>query len=653
MNQKPHWIQGLDGPARRIAETQDSPLCVLAGPGTGKTFSMMRRVARLLEEGIFPGQILVCTFTRTAATDLKKSLRELQVQGASEVNATTIHAFCFGFLSSARVMEITQRVPRPLLSYEIRFMLEDIRDNEYGAVRACEARLRAFDAAWARLQSEEPGWPLDPIDKQFHATLMSWLRFHKAMLIGELVPQALQFLRNNPESDIKTIFNFILVDEYQDLNRADQVLIDILAEGKSLTVIGDENQSIYSFRFAHPDGVTQFEATHPGTHEEDLTDCYRCPKSVVDLANALIVHNNERVDRSIKPRPENLTGDVQIVQWPSVYDEAKGIAQLIKNEIVRGVVEPGKVLVLAPRRLLGALVREALHRLDIPAHSFFHQEELDGKPSELDESQAQQAFTLLTLLANREDCVALRCWCGFGSASLNHTGWNSIRNHCEQTGEQPYQVLESLTKDRIKLPYTTSIIQRFRLLQQALQRQANLTGTRLVDAIFPDMAEWAVSLRSMCRAIGGDKFDAKILYEHLRTNITQPELPTDVDYVRIMSLHKSKGLSADMVAVVGCVEGLVPHIEDNLPSAQELRQLEEQRRLFYVAITRTRNILIISSFTQIQRREAFKIRAKVTRGVKTHASTIMSRFITDLGSTCPRANRGAQLLKIKGEGKTK
>jgi len=526
-------------------------------------------------------------------------------------------------------------------------MLEDIRNNDFGSVRACEAKLRAFDAAWARLQSEEPGWPLDPIDKQFHASLMSWLKFHKAMLIGELVPQALQFLRNNPESDIRTKLNYILVDEYQDLNRADQVLVDLLSEGKSLTVIGDENQSIYSFRFAHPEGVTQFQSTHPGTHEEDLTDCYRCPRSVVELANALIVHNNERVDRSITPRPENPPGEVHIVQWPSIYDEAKGVAQVIKNEITRGIVEPGKILVLAPRRLLGALVRQALHHLDIPAHSFFHQEELEGKPSELNESQAQQAFTLLTLLANREDCVALRCWCGFGSVSLNRTGWNSISSYCEQTGDHPGQVLEVLSEGKIKLSYSSHIMERYRLLQRELQRYKNVTGRGLVDALFPDSAEWAVSLRSMCRTIGGDNFVAGTLYEHLRTNITQPELPTDVDYVRIMSLHKSKGLSADMVVVVGCVEGLVPHIEDNLPLAQELRQLEEQRRLFYVAITRTRNILLISSFTQIQRSAAFKIRAKVTRGVKTHASTITSRFITDLGRTCPRAIRGSQLLKIK------
>ena len=108
------WDDGLTGPALEIARSSDSPLRVLAGPGTGKTFSMMRRVARLLQEGVGPERILVCTFTRTAATDLKKSLAALGTEGARDVNAFTIHSFCFSLLSRADVMEITGRTPRPL-----------------------------------------------------------------------------------------------------------------------------------------------------------------------------------------------------------------------------------------------------------------------------------------------------------------------------------------------------------------------------------------------------------------------------------------------------------------------------------------------------------------------------------------------------------
>ena len=121
-----HWDDGLVGTARRIAELEVSPLRVLAGPGTGKTFSMMRRVARFIEDGVDPNRILVCTFTRTAATDLKKALAELGIEGVESVQACTIHSLCFSMLSKAEVMEITRRVPRTLLAFEQRFMLEDL-----------------------------------------------------------------------------------------------------------------------------------------------------------------------------------------------------------------------------------------------------------------------------------------------------------------------------------------------------------------------------------------------------------------------------------------------------------------------------------------------------------------------------------------------
>ena len=196
----PKWREGLVSPALDIAQTTDSPLLVLAGPGTGKTFTMMRRAARLLEEGTEPRRILVCTFTRTAATDLKKSLTELGVCGADDVRAITIHSFCFGLLARAAVMEITGRAPRPLLHFEERFMVNDLCGGGFGGVRDCGRRLKAFDAAWSRLQSDEPGWPDDPIDRAFQQQLIAWLRFYKAMLIGELVPEALAYLRNNSEA---------------------------------------------------------------------------------------------------------------------------------------------------------------------------------------------------------------------------------------------------------------------------------------------------------------------------------------------------------------------------------------------------------------------------------------------------------------------
>jgi len=640
-----HWADGLCGAARRIAEVEHSPLRVLAGPGTGKTFALMRRVARFLQAGATPNRILACTFTRTAANDIQNEVARLGVDGVERVRAGTLHSLCFRILSRADVLELTNRVPRPLLNFEERFLLQDLQDDNFGGIRERKRRLQAFNAAWARLQTDEPGWPTDPIDQAFHNALLGWLHFHEAMLIGEIVPETLRYLRDNPASSDRRAFDHVLVDEYQDLNRAEQELLDLLAEAGTLSVVGDENQSVYSFKYAHPEGIATFDETHPDTHDESLTDCRRCPQQIVGMANVLIDNNTHfREAQRLDVCDENCVGETHIIQWHSIEEEAQGIAQLIEQRISAGDVENGRILVLAPRRQFGYAVRDALNNLGILAHSFFHEESLHGNPKNIAESQAQQAFTILTLLADPEDRIALRCWCGFGSSSLRSSAWARLQDHCEETGESPRTVLERLSSGQITLSYLSQIVSKFRELQVTDESAHDLVGQQLVDYLFPVGETWANPFRTLASSIEGDDFDANTLRETLRIGITQPELPTDVDYVRAMSLHKSKGLTADLVVIVGCVEGLIPFVKMDLPPPDSERALEEQRRLFYVAITRTRRTLVLSSITQLPRALAHRMGARVRGGSTTHASTISSRFISELGPSRPAAVLGASLI---------
>jgi len=631
------WDDGLVGPARRIAELDHTPMRVLAGPGTGKTFALMRRVARLLQEGATPNRMLVCTFTRTAARDLEVELARLGVEGLDEVRAGTLHAFCFGLLGRNEVLQATGRVPRPLLHFEERLLLQDLDGDGFGGIRDRDRRLQAFNAAWARLQSDTPGWPQDPVDRAFHTELVGWLRFHQAILIGELVPEALRYLRENPASPHRGVFEHVLVDEYQDLNRAEQVLLDLLAEAGHLIVIGDEDQSIYSFKFAHPAGIATFDRTHPNTHDEALEECRRCPRLVIEMANTLIANNRKRTPRVLTPLPGNPDGEVRVLQWPTIQEEAEGIAEIIRRRIQNREVEPGRVLVLAPRRQLGYAVRDVLNALGVFAHSFFHEEALD-------EDDAQQAFTLLTLLANPEDRVALRCWCGFGSPSLRSGAWARLRQHCETSGDTPRAALERLASADLTIPHTGPLVERFRELQRRLGALEGARGQPLVDAIFPADQEWAAPIRSLAARLEGDEFEPAKLREHLRIGITQPELPTDVDYVRVMSLHKSKGLTADLVAVVGCIEGLIPTLTDGT-TAEQAASLEEQRRLFYVAITRTTQTLILSSVTQLPKDLTYRMGARVRAGSRSHANSIASRFLSELGPSRPAAVPGTVFLE--------
>jgi len=603
----------------------------------------MRRVARLLEEGVAPGRILVATFTRTAARDLEAELSRLQIPGADTVRVGTLHSFSFSLLSRAEVLTLTGRVPRPLLKFEERFLLEDLNGINNEGVRTLRKRLDALGAAWARLQSDEPGWPQDPQDRAFLNALLECLRFHEAMLVAEIVPEALKFVRDNPSSPSVPRFDHVLVDEYQDLNRAEQVLLRELARDGHLAVVGDENQSIYSFKFAHPEGILRFHQENPGTRDLTLDECKRCPRLVVELANALISNNTLPEPRPLMAAPGVSEGEVHVVQWDSLQQEAEGLARFIKHEVESGRTSPGGVLVLAPRRQIGYAIRDALKVLGIAAHSFFYEEALEGDPTELEASKAQQAFTLLTLLTRPGDRVALRCWCGFGSPSLSSGAWGRLCQNCEETASPPRDVLDGLLEKGLRIPQTGALVGRYRELKERVAQLEGLGGRDLLDALFPAGEKWAEGLRLL--APQGSDFLAHDLLEALRTAITQPEMPTDVAYVRVMSLHKAKGLSADLVIVAGCVQGLIPATPDaQMSSQEENRMVEEQRRLFYVAITRSRRTVVLSSVACLPPTDAYRMRARVGHG----GATVASRFLNELGPSCPAAERGEEWLRRLG-----
>lgn len=192
------WNEGLSGRSLQIASSESTHIRVMAGPGTGKTFAMIRRIARLLQDGASPDSILAVTFTRAAAADIAAELSRLDVPGAESVRATTLHALGFSILGKSQALEQTGRVPRPVLDFEKKFLLTDISDRTAETVTDCGKRLKAFSAAWARLQAETTGWPTELADKEFDRWLKRWLKVHRAMLLEELVTETWHYLRNNP-----------------------------------------------------------------------------------------------------------------------------------------------------------------------------------------------------------------------------------------------------------------------------------------------------------------------------------------------------------------------------------------------------------------------------------------------------------------------
>jgi DNA helicase-2/ATP-dependent DNA helicase PcrA len=192
------WDDNLDrqSPAFGIASAAERFVRVVAGPGTGKSFALKRRVARLLEAGADPTRILPVTFTNVAAEDLQREMLQVGVPGCEAIRGSTLHSLGMRILSRQNVLDAIGRTPRPLNRFEMEPLLYDL-SSAFGNKRTRSKKIRAYEAAWARLQHEQPGHAFNQDDQAFENALVGWLKFHKGMLIGEIIPYVYRYQREN------------------------------------------------------------------------------------------------------------------------------------------------------------------------------------------------------------------------------------------------------------------------------------------------------------------------------------------------------------------------------------------------------------------------------------------------------------------------
>ena len=638
------WSDGLEQgtPAYQIAASTSQHIRVVAGPGTGKSFAMKRRVARLLESDIEPGNILPVTFTRVAAEDLHRELVGMDVPGCEELQGTTLHSLALKMLVRNHVLATTGRTPRPLNKFETMTMEADLATN-YGGVRNVRKKVKAFESAWARLQSDEPGYVQSAEDRAFKNDLIAWLMFHRAMLIGEVIPQLHHYLVANPAAQERGEFSHILVDEYQDLNKAEQGVIELLSDNAEVCIVGDDDQSIYSFKHAHPEGIIDWLDGRNDADDQALIDCRRCPTQVVGMANALIANNvNRPVPRVLVPMGANGAGVVMIVQYQTLDDEVLGVLNKISEMVANGV-NRGDILVLAQRRIIGTPIYEGLVEREIPARSYYGEAELGNK-------EAQRRFAILKLFVDPEDRVALRWLLGMESSTWLSGGYRRLRNYCDEHGTSTWNTLEQLEAGNINIAYTQVVVERFTEIKNEIAQledvgePANITA--VINHLFPEDNVHvrdirALALKTLETIVGDDR--AQFLRE-LTSAIVKPDIPSEIEEVRVMSIHKSKGLSAPVTIIAGCVEGLLPKQPDvQLSQAEQATELEEQRRLFYVGISRVKaspadgkpGTLILTYSQQMSFAAACGARITPARTIHGRAVLVASRFILEMGQAAP------------------
>lgn len=637
------WDDGLedDSPHKAIAGSPAKRIGVLAGPGTGKTGrGLMRRVVRLLEEGVPGNRILLVSFTRVAAADLRDKIAELDAPGIEHVNATTLHGYCFGLLNKNSVLTVTQRTPRILMEHEVDMMLRDISGN-FGNIRKRRQLMEAFNAGWARAPEDRPGYPLRKRDQSFEDAVMQWLREHRCMHIGEVVPEAFKYLSNNPAADELAAFDHLVVDEYQDLNVLEQELLDVLSAAGSLCIAGDDDQSIYSVRYANPPGIRAFLARDE-VECHGLTVCGRCPPQVLSMANSVIRRVPSRDKDDLTPWKPEQDAYVAIVQWPDLESEVEGLVSVVASDVNSGRREPGDILVLTNWRLVGEKIRNRLTEVGVDARSFFREEALRT-------DEARGAFATLRLLVDPNDAPALRVVLGLGDSTRRTDAYKRLLAYCRESRTTPHEVLRGLEHGethRVRMP---ALQKRYRKLVKQLDLLQATSLEELVDHLLPEQHPELADLRLIALdALDGANSRDELL-SRIVEEITQDDVPQRPEFVRVMSLHKSKGLTAPTVYIAGALDGVLPTIPSN-DAAEIEAQVQEGRRLFYVALTRAAEELVISSSARVALADA------AARGVRFDKSTIRtqdgtltvktiaSRYLAELGPHAPKPILGDEWL---------
>lgn len=436
-------------PAYRLASSNERVIRSLAGPGSGKSFAIKRRIQRLIEDGVSPGKILAITFTRTSAADLRKEIASIEAAGVENVQARTVHSHAMSILMKREVQDIIERNPRIIIDHEIASALRDIEIPIDAGIKEKKKLIDSFIAGWATLQSEEPGYPRNHDEEAFELQFVNWLKEHNALLVGEVIYLALKYLRNNPASPEIGKYDAILVDEYQDLNKAEQEFIHSLRGDASIVIVGDDDQSIYSFKFAHPEGIKTIDQIYGDYSDVPFGVIRRCPQLVTKLASNLISRNSNRSLGDLIPYERNQEGIVEIVQWGDDRKEIDGLVKIIKHEIDTEKVKPGEILVLSPRRKIGYKLRDKLLVENINVKSYFRE-------SAINSDKVKRAYSLLFLLAFPDDKVSIRFLLGMTAPDFRKNQYKSLLRFATENSYSIREALNKILSENLKIKGITT-----------------------------------------------------------------------------------------------------------------------------------------------------------------------------------------------------
>ena len=598
-------LSGLNPDQADAVVHGEGPLLVVAGAGSGKTRVLTHRIAHLVNEGVSPFEILAITFTNKAADEMKHRVASLVGPVAQKMWVSTFHSACvrilrreaahLGFPSSFTIYDQADAVR--LTGYVLRDLNVDPKRfpprSVHAAISAAKNELITVDEYEAR-----SGGLFERRIAGVYREYQNRLQAAGAMDFDDLLVQVVRLFREHPDVLLhyQKRFKHVLVDEFQDTNAAQNAIVCMLgARHRNVFVVGDGDQSVYRFRGADVGNINDFEQSFPDATTVVLDQNYRSTQTILSAANAVIAHNVAR-------KPKNLwteKGDGDKIVKYSAEDE-QDEASFVANEIARlhreGDRRWSDFAVFYRTNAQSRAVEERLTRDGIPY-------KVIGGTRFYDRREIKDALAYVRAAANPADEVSLKRVVNVPKRGVGDTTVARLDTWANAHGVTFAQALEHAEDAGVKGPALRGIAQFLVLLEklretipegpaQVLQVALDDSGY-IKELELEHSVEAAGRLENLAELIGHarDATDVDAFLEQVSLVADTDELDGDESSVPLMTLHSAKGLEFPVVFLLGMEDGVFPHIR----SLGEPEELEEERRLAYVGITRARERLYVIS----------------------------------------------------------
>jgi DNA helicase-2/ATP-dependent DNA helicase PcrA len=622
-------LERLNPPQREAVAHPSGPLLILAGAGSGKTRVLAHRVAYLVATGIKPWQIVAVTFTNKAANEMRDRIAGLiGEEAAREATIGTFHAICARILRRdgdkiglSRSFTIYDRADQVALAKQVLRAL-DLDEKRFAPAGMLawigQRKDELADPATAQRQAanfydETAARVYDAYQRQLHQD--------DAVDFDDLLMRVVELFEQHPEvlAKYQGRWQQILVDEYQDTNRAQYLICSLLAaKHRNLAVVGDDDQSIYSWRGANLRNILDFESDYPDAKVVKLEQNYRSTQTILDAAHAVVSRNEGRKDKKLWT-DRGAGTQITIFDAYNEYEEAEFVARQVERLVggsgrggmtglltrraddEDGALRYGEIAVCYRINAQSRVLEEACMRFGIPY-------QLVGGTRFYERREVKDALAYVRLARNRADRVALERIINVPARGIGEKTLEELRTSAEVRGGSLWEAVEAADQNPNLAPRARAALAAFADIARGLMElAAKEPPSALFDAVFErsglqaviqdgtDDGEerWTNLLELRNHAA---EFDELAVPEGLARFLEEVALVSDQDTleerpdrITLITLHAAKGLEFPVVFIVGLEEGLLPHKR----ALEDERELEEERRLAYVGMTRAKDRLYL------------------------------------------------------------